>query len=88
MPTKTQAHSLFSDQDIHLFREGRHYRLYQHFGSHPLELNGKAGVYFAVYAPAAEKVEVIGNFNHWQGEDYPLRWSTVEADHWTWKFMI
>ena len=78
MPTKTQAHSLFSDQDIHLFREGRHYRLYQHFGSHPLELNGKAGVYFAVYAPAAEKVEVIGNFNHWQGEDYPLmvRWDS------------
>lgn len=78
MPTKTQAHSLFSDQDIHLFREGRHYRLYQHFGSHPLELNGKAGVYFAIYAPAAEKVEVIGNFNHWQGEDYPLmvRWDS------------
>lgn len=78
MPSKTIPHSLFSEEDIHLFREGRHYRLYQHFGAHPLSLNKEDGVYFAVYAPAAQKVEVIGEFNAWNGEDYPLnvRWDS------------
>ncbi len=76
MSNQVIAHSLFSEQDIHLFREGRHYRLYRHFGSHPMELNGVKGTYFAVYAPAANRVEVIGDFNHWNGFDHVLnvRW--------------
>lgn len=78
MPNQVIAHSLFSDQDIHLFREGRHYRLYKHFGSHPMTLNGVKGTYFAVYAPAASRVEVIGDFNHWNGFDHVLnvRWDS------------
>lgn len=78
MALKTIQHSLFSDQDIHLFREGRHYRLYQHFGNHRLKVDGKTGVYFAVFAPAADQVEVIGSFNDWQGEHYALqvRWDS------------
>jgi 1,4-alpha-glucan branching enzyme len=78
MPTKTIPHSFFSEQDIHLFREGRHYRLYEHFGSHPTKVEGQEGVYFAVYAPAAQKVEVIGSFNDWNGSDYNLnvRWDS------------
>lgn len=78
MPNKTIPHSLFSEQDIHLFREGRHYRLYQHFGAHPIVVDSKEGVYFAVYAPAAQKVEVIGEFNGWNGDEHPLnvRWDS------------
>jgi len=50
--------------------------LYEKFGSHILEVAGQAGVYFAVYAPGALKVEVIGDFNHWSGENHALnvRW--------------
>ncbi len=73
---KVLAHSLLSKEDIYLFNEGKHYQIHQKLGSHPLSLKGESGVYFAVYAPAAQKVELIGNFNHWQGENHPLnvRW--------------
>lgn len=78
MSNQTIAHSLFSDQDVHLFKEGRHYRLYQHFGAHPLKVENQEGVYFAVFAPAADEVQVIGSFNHWNGEAHPLqvRWDS------------
>ena len=78
MAKQSINHSLFSDQDIHLFREGRHYKLHQHFGAHLTEVDGKQGVYFAVFAPAADQVQVIGSFNSWNGEDYPLevRWDS------------
>ncbi len=70
------SHSLFSDFDINLFKSGKHYRLYEKFGSHPLTLNGIEGTYFAVWAPSAKQVSVIGDFNYWNGEDYKLnvRW--------------
>lgn len=73
---KTIAHSLFSDFDIDLFKGGSHYRLYEKMGSHPMELNGKKGTYFAVYAPSANHVEVIGDFNSWNGDECVLnvRW--------------
>ena len=69
-------HSLFTSFDIDLFASGHHTRLYEKFGSHILEVAGQAGVYFAVYAPGALKVEVIGDFNHWSGENHALnvRW--------------
>ncbi len=62
--------------DIHLFKEGRHYRLFEKLGSKALEVDGVNGVYFAVWAPNAKSVSVIGNFNHWQRNDHPLypRW--------------
>jgi 1,4-alpha-glucan branching enzyme len=69
-------HSRFSDFDIHLFGSGKHYRLYEKFGSHVIELNGKRGTYFAVWAPNALYVSVTGNFNGWNRESHPLniRW--------------
>lgn len=69
-------HSLFSDYDIDLFHGGHHAQLYEKFGSHVIEVRGVSGVYFSVYAPAARKVEVIGNFNHWNGYAHELnvRW--------------
>jgi 1,4-alpha-glucan branching enzyme len=78
MATKVVPHSLFSEFDISLFQTGKHFRLYEKFGSHPTTLDGVEGVYFAVFAPMAEKVQVIGSFNDWKGEEYSLfvRWDT------------
>ena len=69
-------YSLFSEYDIFLFKSGRHFQLYKKFGNKQLEHEGQTGTYFAVFAPAARAVQVIGNFNQWQGEGYDLfvRW--------------
>jgi len=71
-----EPYSLFSDFDIQLFAAGHHTQLYDKFGSHLVSHDGAAGCYFAVYAPAASSVSVIGDFNHWQGGDHQLsvRW--------------
>ncbi len=70
------AHSLFTDFDISLFKSGKHYRLYEKLGSHPMELNGQKGTYFAVWAPTAKSVSVVGDFNYWMEGDHKLfvRW--------------
>lgn len=68
-------HSLFSSFDINLFKSGKHYRLYEKLGSHPMKVDGVAGTYFAVWAPSANAVYVVGDFNFWQ-QDHKLnvRW--------------
>lgn len=73
-----QIYSLFTEEDITLFKEGRHYRLYRHMGSHLIEYQGMQGVYFALWAPNAESVSVIGDFNGWQPDKHPLfnRWDS------------
>lgn len=70
------SHSLFSEQDVYLFREGKHYKLYDKFGAHSVEVESKKGVYFAVWAPFAKEVSVIGDFNQWYSESHKLfpRW--------------
>lgn len=60
--------SLFSEQDLYLFREGTHRRLYEKLGAHVLVENGVSGVHFGVWAPNAERVSVIGDFNGWDPE--------------------
>ncbi|MGV6846316.1 MAG: 1,4-alpha-glucan branching protein GlgB [Lutibacter sp.] len=76
--TKAQPHSLFTTFDIELFKAGKHYKLYEKLGSHPIEINGVKGTYFAVWAPSAESVSVIGDFNYWNGEEHQLfvRWDS------------
>lgn len=76
MPNKTVPHTRFSDFDITLFEAGKHTQLYNKFGSHIISVDDIEGTYFAVYAPAAIKVQVIGDFNHWSGSGYELnvRW--------------
>ena len=59
--------------DLYLLAEGRHYRSVDKLGAHPCEIDGVAGVRFAVWAPNAERVEVIGDFNGWQPGVTPLR---------------
>ncbi|MBS1529252.1 MAG: 1,4-alpha-glucan branching protein GlgB, partial [Bacteroidetes bacterium] len=71
-----QVYSRFSDFDISLFKSGKHYKLYEIMGSHVLEYKGVIGTYFAVWAPNAQYVSVIGNFNYWDRGSHPLfvRW--------------
>lgn len=59
------AYSKFSDFDISLFKAGKHYKLFEKFGAHTIEHEGVVGTYFAVWAPSATQVSVIGNFNYW-----------------------
>ncbi len=70
------AYSRFTDFDIALFKSGKHYRLYEKFGSHITTLNGVEGTYFAVWAPSAKMVSVIGDFNFWIEGEHKLsvRW--------------
>ncbi|VXB88802.1 1,4-alpha-glucan branching enzyme [Flavobacterium sp. 9R] len=73
---KVQVHSLFTEFDIDLFKAGKHFRLYEKLGAHPIEVDGVKGVYFAVWAPSAESVSVIGDFNYWIAGNHELnvRW--------------
>ncbi|MFZ1585507.1 MAG: 1,4-alpha-glucan branching enzyme, partial [Saprospiraceae bacterium] len=66
MHSSVIAHTLFTEFDIYLFRTGIHYKLFNLFGSHLIELDGKKGCYFAVWAPSATNVTVMGDFNHWR----------------------
>ena len=76
--TAVVTHSFFTEFDINLFKAGKHYRLYQKLGSHITEVNGQKGTYFAVWAPSAKEVSVIGNFNQWRSGDHKLnvRWDS------------
>ena len=76
MMNSVKTYTLFTDHDVYLFREGKHYRLYEKFGAHSVEKDGVKGVYFSVWAPNAKKVSVIGNFNNWNHKDHILfpRW--------------
>lgn len=61
------------DVDVHLIAEGRHERLWQVLGAHPRTLDGEPGVSFAVWAPNASAVRVIGDHNGWNGESHAMR---------------
>jgi 1,4-alpha-glucan branching enzyme len=63
----------FSAQDLYLFNEGTHWRLYRKLGAHVIERNGVSGVHFAVWAPNASEVYVMGEFNGWGKASHPLR---------------
>ena len=69
---KVWNYSFFTDEDVSNFQQGTHYRLYDLFGSHEIEVLGKTGYYFAVWAPNATYVSVIGNFNDWNPTNHPL----------------
>jgi 1,4-alpha-glucan branching enzyme len=65
--------SLLTDDDIYLYNEGNHFRLYEKFGAHYIKREGLKGTYFAVWAPDARMVSVIGDFNGWDKSSHPLR---------------
>src|SRR5574340_799928 len=62
-----------SQQDLYLFGEGKLRQGYRMLGSHNIEINGIKGVRFAVWAPNAERVSVVGEFNNWDGRVHPMR---------------
>ena len=65
--------TLLSDYDLYLIGEGNHFEKYKILGAHVCEHEGVSGVSFAVWAPNAQRVSVVGNFNHWDGRAHPMR---------------
>ena len=70
--SQVKSHSLLTDYDIHLFRQGNHYKLYEKLGSHIVQVDGEWGTHFAVWAPNATRLSVIGEFNDWDRKAHPL----------------
>lgn len=64
---------VLGEMDIYLFNEGTHYDIYKKLGAHLIEHGGVSGVHFAVWAPNAQRVSVVGDFNHWDGRTHPMR---------------
>ncbi len=67
-----QSTGIISEMDRYLFGNGTHYEIYNKLGAHPMTLNGQNGIYFAVWAPHAIAVSVVGDFNNWNPEATPM----------------
>ena len=76
---------LLGEMDLHLIGEGNHYEKYRIMGAHVRRHEGVDGVGFAVWAPSAARVSVVGNFNHWDGREHPMR---VRGDSGVWEIFI
>jgi 1,4-alpha-glucan branching enzyme len=76
---------ILSDFDLHLISEGTQLRTYEKLGAHAIELGPIAGVHFAVWAPNADRVSVVGDFNGWDGRIHPMRCLTP---HGVWEIFI
>ncbi len=74
-----------SDFDLHLFGEGKHRHAYRFLGAHVHEIDHIAGILFAVWAPNAERISVVGGFNHWDGRRHPMR---VRGGSGVWELFI
>lgn len=64
---------VLTDLDLYLFGQGTHYEIYNKLGAHPMEVGGVKGVHFAVWAPNAKRVSVIGDFSNWDGRTYQMK---------------
>ncbi len=64
---------IISEMDRYLFGNGTHYEIYEKLGAHPMAYKGKNGFYFAVWAPHATSVSLVGDFNHWDPEATPMK---------------
>lgn len=80
--TVVHGTSLLSDHDIYLFKEGSHFRLYDKLGSHAMEVDGTPGVLFAVWAPNARHVSVMGDFNQWKNDSHQLNMRSDDSGIW------
>ncbi len=72
---------ILGEMDVYLIGEGSHRRLFEHLGAHPRTVDGVDGVAFAVWAPNASRVSVVGDFNQWDGRRHPMR-KRIEAGVW------
>ena len=75
-------HQLLTSYDIYLFKEGKHLRLYDKLGSHPTEVDGQEGTHFAVWAPHARRVDVVGDFNQWRPGSHILKPRNDDSGIW------
>ena len=83
LPVEAAFHaSLFTDLDIYLFKQGSDFRLYEKLGSHGITVDGVKGTHFAVWAPNASAVSVIGDFNHWDAALNALHLRDDESGIW------
>ncbi|MCA1743911.1 MAG: 1,4-alpha-glucan branching enzyme, partial [Desulfovibrionales bacterium] len=73
---------MFTESDIYLFKEGRHFRLYEHLGAQVITHGGVRGVYFGVWAPNAKSVSVMGDFNYWNPDEHRLNPRTDGSGIW------
>ncbi|MDY6782140.1 MAG: 1,4-alpha-glucan branching enzyme [Cyanobacteriota bacterium] len=73
-----------TELDLHLFAEGNHHRIYEKLGAHPAEVEEVKGVYFAVWAPSARNVSILGDFNQWDGRQHQMR----KKGNGTWELFI
>ncbi len=74
-----------SDYDLYLIRQGKHLKIYQLLGANPKTIEGIEGIFFGVWAPNAQRVSVVGDFNHWQGLRHPMR---CRGDSGIWELFI
>ncbi|MDC9725416.1 MAG: 1,4-alpha-glucan branching protein GlgB [Gammaproteobacteria bacterium] len=74
-----------SEFDLHLFSEGKHWHAYRIMGAHPYQVNGIDGILFATWAPSAQRVSLVSNFNQWDGRKHPMR---VRGDSGVWELFI
>lgn len=74
-----------SEYDLHLFSEGKHWHAYKVLGAHVYEVEGIKGTLFATWAPGAERVSIVGNFNQWDGRRHPMR---VRGSTGVWELFI
>ena len=84
-PSEEQGSVLLTSFDLHLFNEGKHNRLYQKLGAHMVVMDGKPGTYFAVWAPDAERISVVGDFNGWNPDSHPM---TPRGDSGVWECFV
>ena len=71
--TSGERAPFLTDFDLHLLAEGVHYRSYEKLGAHPVQANGRQGTHFAVWAPNADSVSVVGDFNRWEPTAHPMQ---------------
>jgi 1,4-alpha-glucan branching enzyme len=79
------AETLLTDYDLHLLAEGTHYRSYERLGAHLRTVDGIAGLHFAVWAPNAGRVSVIGDFNSWNPRSHPMH---LRAEAGIWELFV
>jgi 1,4-alpha-glucan branching enzyme len=87
LASQDQGSTLLTPFDLHLFNEGKHTRLFEKFGAHATEVNGRQATHFAVWAPNAERISVVGDFNGWNPDSHPMNpressgvWEAVVPD--------
>ncbi|WP_265445914.1 1,4-alpha-glucan branching protein GlgB [Acetivibrio straminisolvens] len=76
---------VLSDYDLYLFNEGNNHKIYEKLGAHKMTIDGIEGTLFAVWAPCAKRVSVVGNFNQWDGRRHQMR---VRGNSGVWELFI